>query len=215
MLEPSVVLLILGVMSSWVPVEPDWAVPASTAIVDLMWLSYGSWADSGSQRVAGIMATTVWVRGGRSSPITERADTVVTRALAEAEWWAAIEVDTDSGRARPPVEIECARLGVDYRPPLACDRMWTRGVYVTLRWLLGVGGLDGPAAAPMPVPVRRLDGSIPTVRELYDKAMAATPECFGGPEQRAELRARVEVDVARSWRLDAQIAQVQQRLASG
>jgi hypothetical protein len=202
-------------MNSWAPVEPEWAAPASTEIADLMWLSYGSWADSGSHHAAAIMTTTAWVRGGRTAPITERTDIPVTRALAEVEWWSAIEVDTDLGGARPPVEIECARLGVPYRPPVVGDRVWARGVIVTLRWLLGLRGLDGHAVTPMPLPVRRREGAIPTTQELYTEAMAATPECFRGPEQRAELRRKVEADIARSWRLDARIVQVQQRLATG
>jgi hypothetical protein len=114
-----------------------------------------------------------------------------------------------------PAEAFCVGLGVTYIPPADVDRLWARGVYATLRWLLGRQGVDGPAAPPLRLPVRRPDGSVPTAQELYEQALAATQGWVPAPEQRRDLRLRFEVDVARAHRLDTQIRRVQQELAAG
>jgi hypothetical protein len=101
----SVVARILGAMGGWVPVEPGWAVPASTEVADLMWLSYGSWAESRSPWAAGVMSAAVWVRGGRPAPVTGRTDAPVTGVLAEAEYWASLVVDTDPGCRRSRLRL--------------------------------------------------------------------------------------------------------------
>jgi hypothetical protein len=38
---------------------------------------------------AGVAASIAWIRGGRVGPITERDEQPVTRAIADAERWAA------------------------------------------------------------------------------------------------------------------------------
>lgn len=192
------------VMSEHGVAVPGWVVPAGTAVADLMWLSYGSWVESGSQWTAGVLNTALWVRGGGAAPLTERVDVPVTRAMAEAEWLACLELDTEPGEDGPPAEAECARLGVAYLPPRAGDRVVARGVEATLRWLLGRSGVRGPAAPPMELPTRDADGSIPPAQELYEAVLATAGRC--GPEERAKLRLAAEVDVARSVRLDADIA---------
>ena len=155
-----------GTVGSWVPVEPSWVAPEIAQVADLMWLAYGSWARSGSQRSAAVMATAAWVRGGRPAPVTERADAPVTRALAEAELWATFEV------TMPPCPSEsmCAGLGVGYRPPVVLDHVWAVGVAATLRWLLGMS--EPP---PMALPQRRSDGSVASADELYELALRARP----------------------------------------
>lgn len=206
---------ILAVMGSWAPVVPGWIVPLGSQVVDLMWLSYATWVDARSPWAGGVMSTAAWVRGGRQAPVTGRAESPVTRELAQAELWATLVVAT-AGPGMPafPAESLCAPLSVSYVPPTPVDRKWAQGVASTLRWLLGTRSAAGTvAAAPLPLPVRRADGSIPTAEELYASMVAAA--CVPMlPEQRQELRSRVVLDVARSHRLDAEIQSVQRELAT-
>jgi hypothetical protein len=201
-------------VTEWVPAEPHWAAPATAEIADLMWLAYGSWVASGSQWAAGIMSTAAWVRGGRAAPVTSRPDAPVTRALAEAEFWTSLAVlDERSGSPAFPADAVCARLGVTYAAPQPVDVLWARGTVGTLRWLLGKPGSDGRADPPIPVPVRRPDGSIPTERELYERALSDARSVLV-PEQRRRLRQKAQHDVARAHRLDAEIRTIQRELAT-
>jgi hypothetical protein len=184
-----------------------------TAIADLMWLAYGSWVKSRSHSAGGAMATTAWVRGGRPAPVTERVDAPVTRALAQAESYVAqLVVDQRHGPPYFPAEALTESLSVPYVRPTAVDATWASGAMHTLRWLLGHRDGKGPAPAPMHVPVRRPDGSIPTVEERYQDALSAgviNPL----PEQRRDLRLQAEVEIARSHRLDARIREIQGELS--
>lgn len=202
-------------MTGWVPVEPAWAVPASAAIADLMWLSYGSWVSSRSDWAAGVMATAAWVRGGRPAPVSGRTDTPVTSALAEAEFWISLAVlNEHAGLPGLPAEALCVRLGVAYVAPRPdVNDRWARGTHETLRWLLGRDGPAGAAEPPMPVPVRRPDGTIPTVRELYEGALSDVRSVLI-PEQRRQMLLTLEHDVARAHRLDAEIRAIQRDLAA-
>jgi hypothetical protein len=202
-------------VTGWVPVEPEWAVPATAKIADLMWLAYGSWVSSRSQWSAGVMSTAAWVRGGRPAPVTGRADLPVTRPLAEAELWVSLAVVSEHwGAPGLPAEAVCARLGVAYAAPEPVDVLWASGTVESLRWLLGEPGSDGGLAGPpMEVPVRRPDGSIPTAHELYEHALLRSwspPP----PEQRRDLRLKAQHDVARAHRLDAEIRAIQRELAA-
>ncbi len=187
------------------PVEPSWAAPEIAQVADLMWLAYGSWARSGSQRSAAVMATAAWVRGGRPAPVTERTDAPVTRAHAEAELWATFEVTTPPF----PAESMCAARGVDYRPPVVFDHVWAVGAAATLRWLLGMSD-----PSPMPLPQRRSDGSVVSAEELYERALRARPWWEPLPEERRDLRLRCAADAARGQRLDDEIRRIQRDLAA-
>jgi hypothetical protein len=149
-----------------------------------MWLAYGSWAESGSQRSAVVMATAAWVRGGRPAPLTERTDAPVTRALAEAELWVTFEVTMPPF----PAESMCAGLSVGYRPPVVVNLVWAVGAAATLRWLLGMS-----EPSPMRLPQRRPDGSVVSAEELYERALAERPWWEPLPEERQDLRLRCAV----------------------
>ena len=186
------------------PVEPTWAAPEIAQVVDLMWLAYGSWARSGSQRSAAVMATAAWVRGGRPAPVTERTDAPVMRAHAEAELWATFVVATPSF----PAASMCVERGLDYRPPVVFDHVWAVGAAATLRWLLGMS-----ESSPMPLPQRRADGSLVSADELYEGALRARP-WVPLPEERRHLRLRCAADAARGQRLDDEIRRIQRNLAA-
>lgn len=170
-----------------------------------MWLAYGSWARSGSQRSAAVMATAAWVRGGRPAPVTERSDAPVTQVHAEAELWTTFVVATPSF----PAASMCSERGLDYRPPVVFDRGWAAGAAETLRWLLGMSD-----PSPMALPQRRPDGSLVSTEELYERALRARPWWEPLPEERRDLRLRCAADAARGKRLDDEIRRIQQDLAA-
>lgn len=176
---------------TWTPTEPDWASPSRTEIADLHWLAYRAQLEMDSPWAAGVAAAVSWVRGGRVAPVTERDDTPVTKALAEAEMWAAVVALGDG--PPPPVEGISARLGVPYRAPCTTNPDWAQGVWRALRWLTGTGGQVSPIA----LPVRHTGGSVPTADELFDLAVAVAPQAFRQPEERIALRDRVEANARR------------------
>lgn len=156
------------------------------------------------------MATAAaWVTGARAAPVTERADVPVTRELAEAERIAAqLVIDEAARLPRFPAESECAALGVMFVAPRPVSPEWARGVEATLRWLLGRRGVDGPAPAPLVLPVRRDDGSLASVDELYERALSASA-LVPPPKERSEMYRRAGSDVERSRRLDERIRSLQ------
>lgn len=194
---------------TWRPVEPAWAAPSRREIDDLHWLAYRARRDLGRPWYCGISRTLAWARGGRAAPITGRTDAPVTRELATAEMWAANAASTPD-LVPPRLEDISAQLGVPHVPPQRVDADLADGAWRALRWLLGERD-QGP---PLPLPVRHDDGSTPTADELYDIALAAAPDRFRLPEQRAELRTRVEQNARRYRDLAAAIDAVRADVAA-
>ncbi|MQA15591.1 MAG: hypothetical protein GEV09_15925 [Pseudonocardiaceae bacterium] len=187
-------------MATQQPSIPGW-VTVPVALADLHVLAYRAYRESGSVWHDGITATAVWVRGAGTGPVTFRQEQPVTRALAEAEWWAAVYVDSDG--VKPPLESMCRRLDVAYQEPVALNRVWARGVEAVLAWLTS-DPLQG-RSPPLRVPDRDADGNPATAEQLYHRFMEAAPHAEWGPEQRHALRNRTEADAARSQRLVALI----------
>ncbi len=177
---------------TWTPVEPAWAAPSRREIDDLHWLAYRARRELGKPWCSGISRTLAWARGGRAAPITGRDDAPVTRELATAEMWAANAASTPD-LPPPPLEEISSRLGVVHVAPQPVDADLADGAWRALRWLLG----EHDQRPPLPLPVRHDDGTTPTADELYEVAFAAAPDQFRLPEQRAELRTRVEQNARR------------------
>lgn len=176
---------------------PAWVTPVAAAVEDLYWLAHRYYIDQHSTRAGGIGATLDWILKGRVAPITERREQPVTKNLAEAEMTAALATTGGADWAMFPLDLVYTRLGVAYQPPVVVEPAWSDGVWRGLRWLLGVAD----QAAPLHLPLRRPDGTIPTTEELYQQAMTQLPHSVRLPEQRRELRLRVETDVCRYHRL--------------
>lgn len=194
---------------TWTPTEPTWAAPSHREIDDLHWLAYRARRELGQPWYSGISRTLAWVRGGRAAPITGRTDSPVSRELATAEMWAATAASTPD-IPPPPLEDISARLGVPHVAPQRVDVDLADGAWRALRWLLGEPG-QGP---PLSLPVRHDDGTTPTADELYDIALAAAPDRFRLPEQRAELHNRVEQNARRYRDLAAAIDAVRADVAA-
>lgn len=184
-----------------------WVVPSARQVSDLRWLAGRAWLEQGSPWVGGVIAAAGWVDDHRygPGPITGRTEKPVTRTLAEAECWAALAAGDEPGGASFPLESVCAELGVDYWPPKFRNRVYVDGAWRTLRWLLGAEG----QAAPLRLPVRDADGSVPTAEQLYAQAVERDPFLAGSPEQRQALRSRVDAEAHRSRALAELIEQVE------
>jgi len=115
---------------------------------------------------------------------------------------------------RIPLADVCAGLGVTYWPVLedgGGER--ARGVGAALAWL-GAGQEGRTYAAPLPIPIRNADGSIPTVEQLYERAVTGAPFRYE-PEERVELRRRLSAEVDGYRRSAELIAATQRRWVAG
>jgi hypothetical protein len=61
----------------------------------------------------------------------------------------------------------------------------------------------------MQVPQRHPDGSVPTVKELYQREIATGRYRHWGPEERQALRDRVQVEVCRYHTLVEEIEEIE------
>lgn len=188
---------------------PEWVVPSSREVDDAHWLAYRGYVDHGSVAAEGACAALAWVRGGGNGPVTGRDEQPVTEALARAEMWAASAVERIVS-VPPPLERICGDLGVAYWPPGEVDPGWATGVRVVLRWLYGAPGQK----PPIEVPVRLADGTTPSADQLYEVAIKAMPYLYELPEQRRELRYRVEANARRYRQLADQIEDTKRRLTA-
>lgn len=198
---------ILGLMGGpWTPRTPDWVTPPASHIADEHWLAYAMLVRDRLPWAAGVACSIAWIRGGRVGPITERDEQPVTRAVADAERWAAEAARVPANP--PPMDVIYAQLKVTPWAPLPNqDPNYAVGCWRALRWVLGVPGQD----PPIPVPRRRPDGSLYTAEELYAEVIRADDGRLS-PEQRATKRVQAECDAAKYWHYAEQIAQVQRDL---
>ena len=181
-----------------------WITPSCSALADVHVLAFREYRDTGSVKVGAMGATAAWIRGGRNAPVTFREEQPVTKALAKAEMWAAVHVNTGD----VPLESFCLDLGVHYAPAVATNPVWSLGVEEVLRWLTA----DPLERRKPPIPLRRNpDGSVATAEELYQQTMATQPHKNWGPEERRALRHRTKVDAIRSERLAARIEETLRR----
>ncbi len=150
--------------------------------------------------------------------MTKRPESPLTLGLVTAERWAAqVAGDEAPDRAKGPSSRPLAQdalvdLGVEWRDPLPVSFAYADGAWRALRWMTGVAGQEAPFA----VPLRHPDASLVTADDLYEQAVAAAPWRYRLPEQRIELRNRVDSEARRSRALAQQvedtIARVQGRL---
>jgi hypothetical protein len=166
-----------------VPAVPAWVVVPPVQVDDLYWLAYAMYEGRAAAGLAGIGSAVTWVRSGQGpAPVTGRADTPVTRGLAQAEMWAAIAAYGSDDPPAPPGALRGV-FGVPYLSPLRVDRILASGVLQTLAWMLGEKGQD----PPLMLPFRDATGCPLTVGQLSARLMRVAPGRYEGPEQRREL----------------------------
>lgn len=192
---------------TWTPRTPDWVVPPASQIADEHWLAYAMLRQTGRPWAAGVATAIAWIRGGRVGPITDRPEQPVTRALAEAECWAAEAARDPSGP--PPLDLIYSQLQVARYPPApGIDVNYCVGCWSALRWVLGRPDQDPPVA----VPRRHDDGRLYTADDLYREATHDKMDRLS-PEQRDKIRLRAEVDAGQYLNYEEQITALQQALS--
>lgn len=192
----------------WTPRTPDWVTPPISQIADLHWLAYATLIDTRRPWAAGVFSSVAWVRGGRVSPVTERSEQPVTRALAEYERWAA-EAARDPAHP-PPLETIADTLGVPCVPPKPglYGAAYAVGVWSTLRWMLQRVPDEKP---PLEVPRRHPDGRVFTAADIYAERIAAAVT-HPSPEARREIRVDADRLAARYQHQADAITDIQHRL---
>jgi hypothetical protein len=146
---------------------PEWVRPSAIAVADLSWLAYRRFllADDAYDRAEadGMQLALDWVRGSLElGPATGRHPCPCTRAVAEAELWAAMALADGGGTLERDMRHACRRLGVDYWPPdFDIDLNTGEGIYLVLSWVTASddGWCEG-RRSPLELPVRNQDGSV-------------------------------------------------------
>lgn len=191
----------------WTPRTPDWVTLDASQISDLHWLAYAMLVQTRLPWAAGVGAAISWIRGGRNGPITERDEQPVTRAIADAERWAA-EAARDPDHA-PPLGAIYAQLEVAPRPPLpGQDPNYAVGVWRALRWVLRVPGQD----PPLDIPRRHPDGRVFVAADIYTD-MVSGDDTHLSPEQKREIWTAADYWASQYVHTAAQIVDIQRKLA--
>lgn len=134
-------------------------MPAEDLVTDLHWHAHAAAAERGHPYTRGVLATLDWAAGGLAAPITHRDTQPVTDPIARAEEFAAMAATDDpNDPVQFPLEhahvVDC---GVPYAPVRYRERIFTRGVWDTVRWLRGQRDLlrsDRYLEPPLPIPPR-------------------------------------------------------------
>jgi hypothetical protein len=194
-------------------VEWTWGVPAWVSwpmvdVSDLRWMAYREWMDRRTSWSGGVLAAIAWVVGDGAGPITGRGEQPVTEYLALAERGAARGAGADPVHQRQAAAVNMMQFGDAYRTPKVSDREFALGAGKTLIWLL-----REDLEAPLWLPVRNDDGSIPTVAEAYEGAVefAAMMRQDLSPQARRTLHEEAERNVPWWQELAAQVADTKRR----
>lgn len=152
---------------------PAWVMPDLWQVIDCRNLAA---AVTSRGYEAGIVVAVDWTMGRSPTPITGEGSKS-TRNTAEAEWFAAGEVELGRSPRGAVVPVATAQ-----------------GVRRTLAWLLG-----REQRPPIPLPRR----PVPTTEELYAEALAAEPHRSWLPEERQAARSTALREAARLAQLAA------------
>jgi hypothetical protein len=182
---------ILGFVE-WTWGVPGWVSWPMVDVSDLRWLAYREWMDRETSWSGGVLAAIAWVVGDGAGPITGRGERPVTEYLALAERAAARGAGADPLHQRQAAALNMVQFGESYRTPKVIDREFALAAWKTLIWLL-----REDLEAPLSLPVRNEDGSIPTVAEAYERDVefAAMMREDLGPEARRVLWEEAERNV--------------------
>jgi hypothetical protein len=180
-------------------------------VSDLRWMAYREWVDRKTSWSGGVLAAIAWVVGDGAGPITGRGEQPVTEYLVLAELGAARGAGADPVHQRQAAALNMVQFGESYRTPKVSDREFALGGWKTLVWLL-----REDLEAPLSLPVRNDDGSIPTVSETYERAVefAEMMRQDLSPQARRALREEAERNVPWWQELAAQVEDTKRRAAA-
>jgi hypothetical protein len=150
---------------------PPWTVPPARTVIDCHRLAHRAAETAGGWVARGRAAALDWALGVPAclSPVTKQDAPPADAAAVRDEWLAAASAE-------------------DPRDDVTD---WFAGAADALGWLVGIGD------PPVPLPLRRPDGSLPTADELY----AERVRDWWGPEQRAAARREAARDATRGQTL--------------
>jgi hypothetical protein len=158
---------------------PGWLAPAPASVRDLSCLALRLVVEQQWREAAGMVAAAGWLHGPLPGPVTGRTDGPGAREVALCELCTA-ESLVDDGHAPPPVGEVHRMLGVVFWPALPVDAGYARGVWLTLRWALGVASRE-----PLDLPIRDAGGQLVDEATIYTGLLAQY-----GPEPGDRERAR-------------------------
>jgi hypothetical protein len=168
---------------------PNWTTHGHRTLDDLYWISTRAGIETGRSWVHGITQTLSWLAGRAHAPITARDAQPVTRALAEAERWAALAV----GDPLLPLGSVYRQLDVPpILPRAGLDAEFVSGVWKTLSWILNVNN----AKIPFDIPRRDEQGHVPTGAQRYAETLTRYGDFRLLPEDRQTLRASLDREAA-------------------
>jgi hypothetical protein len=145
---------------------PGWLAPAPVSVRDLSCLALRLVVEQQLREATGMVATAGWLHGSLPGPVTRRTDGPVSRDVALCELCTA-ESLVDDGHAPPPVREVHRMLNVAFWPARPVDAGYARGVWLTLRWALGVASRE-----PMDLPIRDAGGRLVDETTIYTGLLA-------------------------------------------
>lgn len=149
---------------------PPWVVPPAFAVRDLTFLALQAMGEGRAPEFcAGVVAAAGWVQGFSGAPVTADGGgwpdpDVWDWRLVEAESWAAGVAGNPTGGV--DMTEMCRVLNVPLRIPLRQGPNYAAGVFVTLRWMLGMD-----AKPPMALPWRTPEGKTADAAYIYGRLL--------------------------------------------
>jgi hypothetical protein len=186
---------------------PGWLIPAPASVRDLACLALRLVVEQQMRQAAGMVAATGWLHGSLRGPVTGRPDGPASRDVALCELCTA-ESLVDDGHPKPPVREVHRRLGVEFWPAQEVDAGYARGVWLTLRWALGVA-----SRGPLDLPIRDATGRLVSDATIYAgllSRLGPTPDGIRRDRARRDAAALVE----QSQRLAALVEDTAERIRS-
>jgi hypothetical protein len=150
---------------------PPWVAPQAFSVRDLTFLALQAMGEGRAPEFcAGVVAAAGWVQGLSGAPVTSDRGCwpdpdIWDGRLVEAESWAAgLAGDPKGGLEMTEV---CRVLNVPLRIPLRQGPNFAAGVFVALRWMLGMD--EKP---PMALPWRTPEGKTAGAPYIYARLLA-------------------------------------------
>ena len=191
---------------------PAWLVPHEFAVWDLTFLALDALRVGCAEEAAtGMVAAACWVQGWLGAPVTGEPGgngpdpDVVDVSRVEAESWAAgLAGDPTGGLDMTEV---CRVLNVPLRIPRRLPQDYAVGVYVALRWMLGM-----EPEPPMPLPWRTNDGRLASAPHIYTQLLKQRLAATGPVDEPAQARLRSQaMRLAEESRQLVKVVRAQQR----
>jgi hypothetical protein len=186
---------------------PGWLVPAPASVRDLSCLALRLVVEQQLRQAAGMVAAAGWLHGSLRGPVTGRPDGPASRDVVLCELCTA-ESLVDDGHATPPVREVHRTLGVEFWPAQQVDAGYARGVWLTLRWALGVA-----SRGPLDLPIRDAAGHLVDDATIYAGLLSQLGPASDGV-RREQARRDAAALVEQSRRLAELVEDTAERIRS-